>query len=314
MPQEIFEDVDLLADDAPENPENDEALKDFTGFTREVILSASDPRSACCRASLACGISIFAKSRKNPFSERAEELCQRLSRVRAKKSGVMAFGSAPKGFRLVSSDGDNTAASVSASMRRLDASGGVCAECLPSLLKGCFISAGRLSNPMKAISLEYSMPNQEVAAQMTALLSEKGLPPKTAVRKNEVLLYYKKTETICDVLNYMGAFNSYFKFQDVIIYKEFIGNTNRRTNCDTSNINKTVSASTRQINAITAIMEAGMLDALPRSIRETARIRLENPEVTLEELISLHPSPITRAGIHHRLQKAVAFAEQKGYI
>jgi len=91
-------------------------------------------------------------------------------------------------------------------------------------------------------------------------------------------------------------------------------NTNRTTNCDTSNINKTVSAASRQIAAIHAIASAGMMDALPRGIRETARIRLENPEVTLEELIPLHPSPITRAGIHHRLQKAVAFAEQRGYL
>ena len=57
-----------------------------------------------------------------------------------------------------------------------------------------------------------------------------------------------------------------------------------------------------------------MMDALPKGIRETARIRLENPEVTLEELIPLHPDKITRAGIHRRLQKAVAFAEQHGYI
>ena len=316
MEYEFTENFDLLEDDAPENPENDEELKDFAGFTRDLLLTLGDPKSTCCRSSLACGVKLFAKSRKNQFTERAEELCQRLSRVRGKKhgGGLMDLGNAPKGYKFITEPQAEGETENETARRRLTVDGSVCAECTGMLLRGCFISAGRLSNPLKTMCMELSMPNMEVAEYMSNLLGEHGLAPKINVRKNEILLYYKNSDVICDVLNYMGAFNSFFKLQNVIIYKNYKSTTNRKTNCDTSNITKSVIASSHQTAAINAILAAGMMDALPRSIRETAMIRLENPDASLEELVPLHPSPITKAGIHHRLQKAVAFAEQKGYI
>ena len=291
----------------PKNPESDEAFKDFTSFTRECLLALSDPKNACCRTSLITGITVFAKSRRNAFTERAEETCERLSRApkKKKKSDLLDFVSPISGYTVKETESGE---------RRPDDTGRVCPDCFSQLLRGCFISAGRISNPFVGLNLELSMNGDSSADFMAKALTEHGLEPKRAVRRNERLLYYKKAETVSDVLNSMGAFNAYFKLEDAVIYREFIKNTNRRTNCDTSNINKTVAASAQQVAAINAISEAGMLDALPLGVRETARIRLENPEVTLEELIPLHPDKITRAGIHRRLQKAVAFAEQRGYI
>ena len=299
--------TDMLIPIEPEDPENDEAFKDFTAFTRECLLTAAEPKNTCCRASLVTGIKVFAKSRRNAFTEKAEELCERLSRApkKKKKNGLMDFVSPISGY---------TVSATETGERIPDSSGGVCPDCFSHLLRGCFISAGRISSPFTGLNLEFSMTGDESADFMAACLTALGLEPKRAVRRNERLLYYKKAEAVSDALNFMGAFNAYFKLEDALIYREFMKNTNRRTNCDTSNINKTVNASAQQVAAINAIAEAGMMDALPKGIRETARIRLENPEVTLEELIPLHPDKITRAGIHRRLQKAVAFAEQQGYI
>lgn len=305
MPE--FDITDGLIPIEPENPENDEAFKDFTAFTRECLLTAGEPKNACCRASILTGIRVFAKSRRNPFTEKAEELCEKLSRApkKKKKNDFMDFVSPIRGYAVAETESGE---------RIPDGSGGTCPECFSSLLRGCFISAGRISSPFAGLNLEFSMTGEASASIMADALTAHGLEPKRTIRRSEQLLYYKKSETVGDVLNFMGAFNAYFKLEDAVIYREFMKNTNRRTNCDTSNINKTVSASARQVSAIHAISEAGMMDALPAGIRETARIRLENPEVTLEELILLHPDKITRAGIHRRLQKAVAFAEQRGYI
>lgn len=302
-----FDMTDDLIPIVPENPENDEAFKDFTAFTRECLLTAAEPKKPCCRASLITGIRFFAKSRKNAFTEKAEELCEKLSRAqkRKKKNELMDFGSTVSGYTVSTADNGETVPSSAS---------GVCSDCFSHLLRGCFISAGRITSPFAGLNLEFSMTGDASADFMAACLTALGLEPKRTVRRNERLLYYKKAEAVCDTLNFMGAFNAYFKLEDALIYREFMKNTNRRTNCDTSNINKTVSASAHQVAAINAIAEAGMLDALPNGIRETARIRLENPEVTLEELIPLHPDKITRSGIHRRLQKAVAFAEQQGYI
>ena len=310
MSENSINEIDGIEDDtvpiAPKNPENDEAFKDFTAFTRECLLSAADPKNRCCRTSLVTGIRVFAKSRKNPFTEKAAEYCEKLSRApRKKKNAMMDFESPISGYTADKTESGEPIPS---------GAGGVCPDCFSSLLRGCFISAGRISGPFTGLNLEFSMTGDASADFMASNLAEHGIELKRTVRRNERLLYCKKAETVSDALNYMGAFNAYFKLEDALIYREFIKNTNRRTNCDTSNINKTVTASGLQVAAIQAIAEAGMLDALPNGIRETARIRLENPEVTLEELIPLHPDKITRSGIHRRLQKAVAYAEQRGYI
>ncbi|MBQ9116687.1 MAG: DNA-binding protein WhiA [Clostridia bacterium] len=278
----------------------------FAGFgetVRESLL-VGDPKNRCCRSSLVCGVRLFAKKRKNACTDSALEMCERLERAPKKKRLVDSIGSV-SGFAIGTDENGELF---------LNTSGGGCPECFAQLLRGCYISAGRMGNPLKALYIELSMPNGRVADQMEELLSERGIEPKRATRRGETLLYYKRTETVGDVLNYMGAYTAYFKLMDAVILKELRTETNRRTNCDTSNINKTVNASARQIAAINAISEAGMMAALSKGVRETATVRLENPEVTLEELIEKHPYPITKSGVNHRLQKAVSFAESNGLI
>ena len=283
-----------------------EENKRFADTVRDILLS-SEPRSACCKASLVCGIKLFAKKRKNPYTEQIKGFCEKLERQPKKKrrNELMELMPSATGYAVKTDENG---------IQLPDSSGGCCAECFSNLLKGCFISAGRIGEPEKALYLELSMPNADTLSFMAEALKIHGLEPKCAVRRGEQLIYYKRTETISDILNFMGAYSAFFKVSDAAIYKEFVGNANRRTNCDTANIKKTVEASARQITAINAIAEAGMLEALPAAIKDTVRIRLEHPEVSLTELIALHPYHITRSGVQHRLQKAVAFAEQKGYI
>ncbi|MBR2460466.1 MAG: DNA-binding protein WhiA [Clostridia bacterium] len=300
----------MSGDEFEEPSVDDEAVSEdsfekFGDTVREALLTG-EPKNQCCRNSLSCGIRLFAKKRKNAYSEEIGELCRRLEKIhqKKKKSLVDSFG-AVSGFALGQTEDGG---------KFLDISGGGCAECFAQLLRGCYLSAGRMGNPLKSLYMELSMPNADVADLMTELLTERGIPPKRTVRRSEQLLYYKRTEAVGDVLNYMGASKAYFRLINAMIIKEYKINSNRRTNCDTSNINKTVNASARQVAAINAISEAGMMAMLSRGIRETALLRLENPEVTLEELIALHPYRITKSGVNHRLQKAVSFAELNGLM
>ena len=76
------------------------------------------------------------------------------------------------------------------------------------------------------------------------------------------------------------------------------------------NIEKTISAATRQMEAINALMEAGKLDALPEALRVTALVRYRNPDATLDELVRLHEPPISKSGLNHRLKKLLEEAEE----
>ena len=94
------------------------------------------------------------------------------------------------------------------------------------------------------------------------------------------------------------------------IERDIRNQENRATNCVTKNIEKSVSASAKQMDAIEKLILSGMLAQLPETIRITARLRAENPDASLEELRNLHVPPITKSGLNHRLQKILAEADK----
>ena len=91
------------------------------------------------------------------------------------------------------------------------------------------------------------------------------------------------------------------------IEKEIRNNANRIANCETANIEKSISAAQTQIEAILALQKSGKFALLPTYLRETAKIRLENPEMSFAELATLFSPPQSKSGIYHRLQKIVEF-------
>jgi len=86
---------------------------------------------------------------------------------------------------------------------------------------------------------------------------------------------------------------------------------NRKVNCDTANVAKTVDASVAQIEAIRIIKEAGVFEALPEKLRQTAQLRLQNPELSIKELADISAPPVTKSCLNHRMRKLVGLSEVK---
>ena len=84
---------------------------------------------------------------------------------------------------------------------------------------------------------------------------------------------------------------------------------NRQVNCETANINKTVSAAVKQLEDIEYIRDTVGLDYLPESLAEIAQARLERPDATLKELGEALSPPVGKSGVNHRLRKVSAIAE-----
>ena len=85
---------------------------------------------------------------------------------------------------------------------------------------------------------------------------------------------------------------------------------NRKVNCETANINKTVNAAVKQIQDIELIRDMRGLDSLPQNLREMALLRLEYPDAPLKELGSYLEPPVGKSGVNHRLRKLSAIAEE----
>src|SRR5690625_3587320 len=143
-----------------------------------------------------------------------------------------------------------------------------------------------------------------------SLLNDFDLKAKELQRRNGYIVYLKEAEKITEFLGIIGANNALFKFEDVRIVRDMRNSVNRIVNCETANLNKTISASVRQIESIKLIKNSVGLDDLPEKLKEIAEIRLQYPEVTLKELGELLPTgKLSKSGVNHRLKKIEAIAE-----
>ena len=117
------------------------------------------------------------------------------------------------------------------------------------------------------------------------------------------MVYIKEGNQIVDILNVMEAPVALMELENIRILKDMRNSVNRQVNCETANINKTVSAAVKQIEDIKYIRDTIGLDQLPDNLSEIARERLERPEATLKELGEALDPPVGKSGVNHRLRK-----------
>ena len=78
---------------------------------------------------------------------------------------------------------------------------------------------------------------------------------------------------------------------------------NRMVNAEIANQNKAIFASIEQIEVIRRVDEARGLDSLPPALAEFARLRLDNPGLSLRELGECADPPLSKSAVNHRLRR-----------
>ena len=141
-------------------------------------------------------------------------------------------------------------------------------------------------------------------------MNEYELNAKTIERKKGFVAYLKEAEKISDFLSIAGAHRALLKFEDVRIIRDMRNSVNRLVNCETANLNKTISAAIRQVDNIRFIENSIGLDKLPEKLREIARLRVEYQDVTLKELGEMvSTGNVSKSGVNHRLRKIDEIAD-----
>lgn len=181
--------------------------------------------------------------------------------------------------------------------------------CKRAFLRGAYLCIGSMSNPGKSYHLEFDCICEEEANLLQKLIAAFDIPAKIARRKKYYVVYVKEGSAICDMLNIIGAHMSLMDFENQRIVKEVRNSVNRKVNCETANITKTVNAAAVQVRDIMLIQEKIGLSELPKNLRETAQLRLEYQEATLQELGELLTPPVGKSGVNHRLRKLSEIAE-----
>lgn len=176
-------------------------------------------------------------------------------------------------------------------------------------LRGGFLATGSISDPDHSYHLEITFPNHLLAEEYMHYLKDFGINSRDIIRKGHYLVYLKEGQDIVDFLNVVGAHGALMQLENIRIFKDMRNQVNRIVNCETANIEKTVNASYRQVENINYIKEHMGLDSLPEGLCDIARLRLENPDVSLLDLGKMLHPPLSKSGVNHRLRKIDRIAE-----
>lgn len=181
---------------------------------------------------------------------------------------------------------------------------------LRAMARGAFMGAGSLTNPKNVYHLEIVFQSEDNAKIIKDILAKQDIESKILKREKSYIVYMKDGENISKFLAFIGASKSLLKFEDTRVIKEMRNNVNRIVNCETANLNKTISSSVKLIEDIKLIKSKKKFDMLSEKEKELAVLRLENPDATLTELGKMLEVPISKSGVSHRIEGITKLAEE----
>lgn len=177
-----------------------------------------------------------------------------------------------------------------------------------ALIRGIFLGSGSINDPTKKYHLEILSKNKDVAQYIQNILKSFNIKAKILEMNNTI--YIKEGEEISKFLAFIGAQKSVLKYEEIRVMREIRNNVNRQVNCETANLNKTISASVMQIEAINYLKKVKKYEELPTGLQEIAELRLEYPEMSLKDLGSLLENSLGKSGVNHRLKKIIEIADE----
>ena len=293
-------------------------------FTMTVIdeLTAHEYDKTCCKKAFLFGL-FFSAERIQGRTVRAEFKTER-SALYAVEILKKQFSSEPvytSGIRAgrtmhwVSVDSKAISAYIDKLGRGADEGNSLagiiglrCDDCRRALLAGLFVSSGIATDPEKRYSIEFIAKSEAHASLLSELLCDTLGAPRCIDRRGRIGFYYKGNEATGDALSYIGAYRASFAVIEAYMTHAIKNDENRATNCVLKNLEKSVSAARRHIDAIEALRASGRFELLSDDLKYTANLRCEYDSATLAELAALHDPSISKSGLNKRLENILIFA------
>lgn len=177
--------------------------------------------------------------------------------------------------------------------------------CRKAYLRGAFLGGGTVNRPEAQAHLEFIANSYVFAHTIVQILKHMDFPVGFTDRKNSYQVYIKDGEEIMDLLAMLGAVKAAEELAVARNLKEVRNQVNRLVNCETANLQKTVSASVEQVACIKKLQAEGRLEQLPPKLLAAARARLDNRDASLAELGEV--LGISRAAVNNRLKRLQDF-------
>ena len=192
-------------------------------------------------------------------------------------------------------------------------------DMIAGYLCGAFLASGSVNSPKKSnYHLEFALLDENYAKWFSKLFfkfKSRQFNAKIIKRRNQFVVYIKRSAEISDFLIMVGATNSALEFENVRVSRDFSNIGNRLSNLDAANFSKTTTASQKQLHDIDVIDVVFGIDNISNvKQRELMKIRRENEDLSLQELaIKLSEkldTPVSRSNINHLFRSIHELASQ----
>ncbi|MEX0974689.1 MAG: DNA-binding protein WhiA [Bacillota bacterium] len=180
--------------------------------------------------------------------------------------------------------------------------------CRRGFLRGVFMARGSVASPTRTHHLEMALPARKDALFVRSLLSKEELRCGMVQRRSAWVVYLKDGDEISEFLKTVGANKAVLDYENVRAQKSLKSSVQRLVNMDRANVGRSVEASLRHLEDIRLIDEEKGLSTLPPALRELARLRVENPDMSMEELGQALGTPASKSAVNHRFRRIAEIA------
>lgn len=180
-----------------------------------------------------------------------------------------------------------------------------------AFIRGAFLGGGSVNNPENKYHLELILNSESGRNLVKNVLEKNNIIVKTLERKKGYSLYIKDGEEISKFFAFIESTFAVLKFEEIRILHEVKNNVNRKVNCETANLSKTINAAVKQIEAIKKLQESGEFENLPENLKEMAILRIENPDASLIELGKMLKEPLGKSGVNYRLNALLKYIKNE---
>lgn len=191
--------------------------------------------------------------------------------------------------------------------RQVISGGGCDAE---ATWRGAFLAHGSLTGPGRSMSLEITCPGPEAALALVGAARRVGVTAKAREVRGVDRVVVRDGDDIVALLSRLGAHDSVLTWEERRMRREVKATANRMANFDDANLRRSaraaVAASVRARRALDILGE----DA-PDHLAAAGRLRMEHPQVNLEELGRLADPPLSKDAIAGRIRRLLSMADRR---
>lgn len=178
-----------------------------------------------------------------------------------------------------------------------------------AFLRGTLLGCASLSLTARGAHVEFVLARRASAVALRHRLAEVGVHGSQVERRGRQVVYLKGQEEIAALLRLTGANRGLLDFETARVGRDVHNRLNRLLNAEGANVDRTVRAADRQLQAIAQLEASGTLPQLSDALREVARRRRLQPDADLDDLAA--GLGISRSAVNHRLRRLLQIARDE---